>query len=149
VSTNVRAGKQFVLPRQFAALGGGEAGKTPAKQRFRRVAPGLNQRRHRAGQRSAAADDIRRGRAGMRRIWRSAATTGLLVLALLPVAAAVSSETAVPTLAAVALTQPFSGAATFFPHGTIPSRWAESGWLLLIGGGLMALGIVARKATRP
>ena len=85
----------------------------------------------------------------MRGIWRRAATAGLLVLALLPVAAAVSSETAVPTLAAVAIAQPFTRASTLLPIGAIPPRLTESGWLLVIGGGLMALGIAMRRVTRP
>jgi hypothetical protein len=85
----------------------------------------------------------------MHRIWRRTITTGLLVLALLPVAAAVSSETAVPTLAAVVITRPFTGATTVLSTGAIPPRLTESGWLLLIGGGLMALGVAVRRATEP
>jgi hypothetical protein len=55
----------------------------------------------------------------------------------------------VPTLAAVVITRPFTGASTFLSTGAIPPRLTESGWLLLIGGGLMALGVAVRRATEP
>jgi hypothetical protein len=78
----------------------------------------------------------------MRRI---VTTAGLLVLALLPVAAAISPETASPTPVPVAIAQPLIGTSAFFHTGArvVP----ETGLLLLVGGGLLGLAAVVRKAT--
>jgi hypothetical protein len=71
---------------------------------------------------------------------------GLLMTALLPVAAAVSAEPAVPTTAPVAITQPLGaiGTTSLFGGATLP----ESGLLMLVGTGLMGLAAIVRKATR-
>jgi hypothetical protein len=72
-------------------------------------------------------------------------TAGLLVLALLPVAAAVSPEASAPTPVPVAIAQPLIGTSRFFHTGSpvVP----ETGLLLLVGGGLLGLAAVVRKAT--
>jgi hypothetical protein len=71
---------------------------------------------------------------------------GLLTAALLPVAAAVSAEPAIPAPAPVAITHPLGaiGSRPLFGRATLP----ESGLLMLIGTGLMGLAAVVRKATR-
>ena len=80
---------------------------------------------------------------GMRRI---VTTAGLLVLALLPVAAAVSPEAAAPTPVPVAIAQPLIAPSPFFRAGSpvVP----ETGLMLLVGGGLLGLAAVVRKATK-
>ncbi len=79
----------------------------------------------------------------MRRI---VTTAGFLVLALLPVAAAVSTEAAAPTPAPVAIAQPLIGTSPFF-RGVAPVL-PETGLLLVVGGGLLALAAVVKRATR-
>jgi hypothetical protein len=79
---------------------------------------------------------------------RVTTTAGLLVLALLPIAAAVSPEAGAPTPVPVAITQPLITASPVYQAATASPILPESGLLLLVGGGLMALGAVVRKATR-
>lgn len=73
-------------------------------------------------------------------------TLGLLMTAMLPVAAAVSAEPAMPTPAPVAITQPLVAisASPLFGGATLP----ESGLLMLVGTGLMGLAAVVRRTTR-
>ena len=65
------------------------------------------------------------------------------MMALLPVAAAVSAEPAPPAVVPVAIAQPIAafrvGSAAILP---------ESGLLILIGTGLMGLAAIVRRATR-
>lgn len=80
----------------------------------------------------------------MRGIRRVATTAGFLVLALLPVAAAVSPEVP-PTSVPVAIAQPLT--MPLLPsdgRAVLP----ESGLLVLVGGGLLGLAAVVRRATR-
>lgn len=79
---------------------------------------------------------------GMRRI---GLTAGFLVLALLPIVAAVSPEAVAPTPVPVAIAQPLIGGSPMF-HRISPVL-PETGLLLLVGGGLLALGAVVRKVT--
>jgi hypothetical protein len=81
----------------------------------------------------------------MRGIRRAAATIGLLVTALLPVAAAVSPEAAPPADVPVAITQPIGTFAPFLPRGT---TLPESGMTILVGSGLLGLAAILRKTTR-
>ena len=79
---------------------------------------------------------------GMRRI---GTTVGFLMLALLPVVAAVSPDAAAPTPVPIAIAQPLIGGAPFFRR--ITPLLPESGLLLLVGGGLLALAAVVRRVT--
>jgi hypothetical protein len=79
---------------------------------------------------------------GMRRI---TTTAGLLVLALLPIGAAVSPQAAAPTPVPVAITQPLMTASPFF-HSASPVL-PESGLILMAGAGLLGLAAVVRKVT--
>jgi hypothetical protein len=82
----------------------------------------------------------------MRGIRRVATTTGFLVLALLPVVAAVSPEAVPPTSVPVAIAQPLT--MPLLPaNGTHPVL-PESGLLVLVGGGLLGLAAVVRRATK-
>jgi hypothetical protein len=72
-------------------------------------------------------------------------TAGLLVTALLPLAAVVSAEPAAPTPAPVAITQPL---AAVMPMVGGRKLLPESGLLLLVGSGLLGLAAVMRRATR-
>ena len=73
-------------------------------------------------------------------------TMGVLLAALLPVAAAVSAEPTIPTPAPVAITQPLGaiGTSSLFGGATLP----ESGLLMLVGTGLMGLAAIVRRTTR-
>ena len=81
----------------------------------------------------------------MRAMRRLGITTGLLVMALLPLAAAVSAQPAASTAVPVAIAQPV---AAFRPIGSGAAILPESGLLILVGGGLMGLGAVVRRTTR-
>lgn len=76
---------------------------------------------------------------------RAGITTGLLMVALLPVAAAVSAEPST-TPAPVAIAQPLVTIGPFGAGGApvLP----ESGLLVLVGSGLMGLAAIVRRATR-
>jgi hypothetical protein len=80
----------------------------------------------------------------MRGIRRAATTGGLLIVALLPVAAAISPEAAAQAEIPVAITQPIAHTAFAPATRTLP----ESGMLILVGSGLLALAAVVRKTTR-
>lgn len=80
----------------------------------------------------------------MRAMRRAGATAGLLITAMLPVAAAVSAEPATPS--PVAIAQPLAAIA---PLGSSETPLLpESGLLLLVGTGLMGLAAVVRRTTR-
>ena len=81
---------------------------------------------------------------GMRRVVISA---GLLVLALLPVVAAVSPEQPPQAPMPVAIAQPLAVMPS--PLGTPAAPLLpESGLLVLVGTGLMGLAAVVRRTTR-
>lgn len=82
----------------------------------------------------------------MRAMWRVATTIGFLVLALLPVAAAVSPGAGSPTAVPVAIAQPLPMSMVSAGHhrAVLP----ESGLLILVGGGLLGLGAIMRRTTR-
>jgi hypothetical protein len=77
---------------------------------------------------------------------RVATTAGLLMLALLPVAAAVSPDAPSTTAVPVAIAQPIvMPVVTTAPgHAILP----ETGLMVLIGSGLMGLAAVVRRTTR-
>jgi len=83
----------------------------------------------------------------MRRIRRTAFTIGLLVIALLPVAAAVSTDAATPDEIPVAITQPIAHITRALGTSSSPVL-SESGMMLLVGSGLLGLGGVVRRSTR-
>jgi hypothetical protein len=81
----------------------------------------------------------------MRSLRRAGTTAGLLIVALLPVAAAVSAEPATGD-APVAIAQPL---VTLTPLGSNPAPLLpETGLLLLVGTGLMGLAAIVRRTTR-
>jgi hypothetical protein len=82
----------------------------------------------------------------MRGVRRAAVTIGLLIMALLPVAAAVSPDDAPAADVPVAITQPIGNFAVVRPRGaaTLP----ESAMMLLVGGGLIGLASIVRRTTR-
>jgi hypothetical protein len=75
-----------------------------------------------------------------------ATTAGFLVLALLPVAAAVSPDAPDPAAVPVAITQPvtMSLLPTHEGRGVLP----ESGLLVLVGSALMGLAAIVRRTTK-
>jgi hypothetical protein len=79
----------------------------------------------------------------MRAMRRLGTTAGLVIMALLPVAAAVSAEPATTAAAPVAIVHPIAafrvGSGAILP---------ESGLLILIGTGLLGLAAIVRRATR-
>jgi hypothetical protein len=73
-------------------------------------------------------------------------TAGLLVVALLPVAAAVSAEPTAPPQVPVAIAQPL---AVLGPLGSSDRPMLpESGLLMLVGTALMGLAAIVRRTTR-
>ena len=80
----------------------------------------------------------------MRGVRRVATTAGFLVLALLPVAAAVSPDAVPPTNVPVAIAQTIA-AMPLFPVGRL---LPEPGLLVLVGTGLMGLAAIVRRSTR-
>jgi hypothetical protein len=82
----------------------------------------------------------------MRAMRRVVTTTGLLMMALLPVAAAVSAEPA-PTPVPVAIAQPLGTGGAEILGRRVPVL-PESGLLVLVGTGLMGLGAIVRRTTR-
>lgn len=77
---------------------------------------------------------------------RAATTTGLLILALLPVAAAISPDATAPPQLPVAIAQPIAGVPL---PGAGSTPWLpEPGLLVLVGSGLMGLAAIVRKTTR-
>ena len=96
---------------------------------------------------SAALAHTARGRVtAMRGIRRVATTAGFLVLALLPVAAAVSPEAVPPTAVPVAIAQPLT--MPLLPTGAGRAVLPESGLLVLVGSALMGLAAVVRRTTK-
>jgi len=83
----------------------------------------------------------------MRAMRRAATTTGLLIMAFLPVAAAVSAEPSSQTQVPVAIAQPLGTmGAEIVPSDTpiLP----ETGLLMLVGSGLMGLAAIVRRTTK-
>lgn len=83
----------------------------------------------------------------MRAMRRAATTIGLLIMAFLPVAAAVSAEPTSQTQVPVAIAQPLGAISPKIVAGdtlVLP----ESGLLLLVGTGLMGLAAIVRRATK-
>lgn len=78
---------------------------------------------------------------GIRRV----AMLGFLMLAFLPVAAAVSPERATRTAVPVAITQPLTMPLISSARHPILS---ESGLLMLVGSGLFGLAAIVRRATK-
>jgi hypothetical protein len=74
-------------------------------------------------------------------------TAGLLVIALLPVAAAVSAEPALPSEMPVAITQPLGAMGTDL-LARDGSALPESGLLMLVGTGLMGLAAILGRTMR-
>lgn len=83
----------------------------------------------------------------MRGIRRAATTAGFLVMALLPVAAAVSPDPAPPSTVPVAITQPLGNLATGLAPAGAPVL-PESGLIVLVGSGLLGLAALMRRTTR-
>ena len=82
----------------------------------------------------------------MRAMRRAVTTAGLLIMALLPVAAAVSAEPATSTQVPVAIAQPLGTLGTeMLPQTPI---LPESGLLILVGSGLMGLAAIVRRTTK-
>ncbi len=82
----------------------------------------------------------------MRGIRRVATTAGFLVLAFLPVAAAVSPEVASSTPVPVAIAQPLT--TPLLPGGHGGAVLPESALLVLVGGGLLGLAALVRRSTK-
>src|SRR5688572_15020121 len=83
----------------------------------------------------------------MRAMRRAGTTAGLLITALLPLAAAVSAEPATSTPVPVAIAQPLGALGTEMLPPQTPIL-PESGLLMLVGSGLMGLAAIVRRATR-
>ena len=83
----------------------------------------------------------------MRAMRRATTTAGLLMIALLPVAAAVSAEPAGQTPVPVAIAQPLGTMGTEMLAATTPIL-PESGLLILVGTGLMGLAAIVRRTTK-
>ena len=83
----------------------------------------------------------------MRAMRRAGTTAGLLMIALLPLAAAVSAEPASAIPVPVAIAQPLGtmGAELVAPATPI---LPEAGLLVLVGTGLMGLAAIVRRATK-
>jgi hypothetical protein len=86
----------------------------------------------------------------MRLMRRASTTAGLLILALLPVAAAVSPDAIPPTSQPpIALAQPLvslGGAALVDARAV--TALSESGLLVVVGGALLGLAAVVRRTGR-
>lgn len=83
----------------------------------------------------------------MRRLWRMTTTTGFMVLALLPVAAAVAPVTSVAAGASLVVapaSPPLPPADAPAPAWRLAS-FAESGILVLVGTSLLGLAAIVRK----
>jgi hypothetical protein len=78
---------------------------------------------------------------------RVVTTVGLLTMALLPVAAAVSAEPTSATPVPVAITQPLGTKGTDILTPDTPIL-PESGLLVLVGSALMGLGAIVRRTTK-
>jgi hypothetical protein len=83
----------------------------------------------------------------MRAMRRAALTIGVLVAALLPVTAAVSTDPANGPEVPVAITQPVASLAHTLNSSSNPVL-PESGLILLVGSALIGLGALVRRSTR-
>ena len=83
-----------------------------------------------------------------RSVRRTALTIGVLIVALLPVTAAVSSEEVRQPDAPVAVTQPVGNIAQFLGRTAATPVLPESGLIMLVGSGLLGLGTIVRRSTR-
>jgi hypothetical protein len=83
----------------------------------------------------------------MRARRRVVITVGLLTMALLPVAAAVSAEPNSATPMPVAIAQPLGTHGTDILTPDTPIL-PESGLLMLVGSALMGLGAIVRRTTK-
>jgi hypothetical protein len=75
-----------------------------------------------------------------------AVTIGFLVVALLPVAAAVSPDAAQPPDIPVAITQPLTNLPALHAPGGV--RLPESVVTMLVGSGLLGLASIMRRTAR-
>jgi hypothetical protein len=82
----------------------------------------------------------------MRAKGRAAVTIGVLVLALLPMTAAVARETSATPEIPVAITQPVGDFARIL--GSSSSSIPDAGLIMLVGSGLLGLGAIVRRSTR-
>ena len=78
---------------------------------------------------------------------RAATTIGVLVVALLPMMAAVSPEAASALEVPVAITQPVANIAKVIGKSTTPVL-PEARMIMLVGSGLLGLGTLVRRSTR-
>ena len=83
----------------------------------------------------------------MRAMRRAATTAGLLIMAFLPVAAAVSAEPSSQTPVPVAIAQPLGAIGPEIVPSDSPIL-PESGLLMLVGSGLMGLAAIVRRTTK-
>ena len=83
----------------------------------------------------------------MRAMRRAATTAGLLIMAFLPVAAAVSAGPSSQTQVPVAIAQPLGAISPEIVQTGTPIL-PESGLLMLVGTALMALGAIVRRTTK-
>jgi len=83
----------------------------------------------------------------MRAMRRAGTTAGLLIMALLPVAAAIAAEPASSTPMPVAIAQPLSAIGAEIVPGDTPIL-PESGLLMLVGTGLIGLAAIVRRTTK-
>jgi hypothetical protein len=83
----------------------------------------------------------------MRAMRRVVTAVGLLIVALLPVAAAVSAEPTSSTPVPVAIAQPLGTHGTEILTPDTPVL-PESGLLMLVGSALMGLAAIVRRVTR-
>ena len=83
----------------------------------------------------------------MRAMRRAATTTGLLMMAILPLAVAVSAEPSTQTPMPVAIAQPLGAISPEIVPGDSPIL-PESGLLMLVGTGLLGLAAIVRRTTK-
>jgi hypothetical protein len=79
---------------------------------------------------------------------RTALMIGVLVMALLPVTAAVSIDAATPDEIPVAIAQPISRITHVLGTPGASPVLFESGMMILVGSGLLGLGTAVRRSTR-
>jgi len=79
---------------------------------------------------------------------RTAMTIGVLMVALLPVTAAVSTDAATRDEIPIAITQPIGHVTAALTPGSGSSVLVEPGLIMFVGSLLMGLGTVVRRSTR-
>jgi PEP-CTERM motif-containing protein len=79
---------------------------------------------------------------------RTALTMGVLLMALLPVTAAVSTDAATPEDIPVAIAQPIGRITTALGQPSATPVLPEPGMMILVGSGLLGLATVVRRSTR-